>query len=948
MTVSGRLKKIFTRKRAFLIILAILIGFLSWLNYWQMLLDSIFSGPLAALWTFTSKDGIIFYQGVAYDLSNLSPLFPGFTFTLPVTLLVIPENPTWYVQQVVQGYAPVLLFLVASAGNGLPDGILDTAITTGFFVIGRHFQDVILMSTLQYTPLRNWTWAIVVTMGIVGLVGGFFAQFQIYQLMWRSFLYSFRKIKVAVTWLFFLLAPFAIGYWANVSYITQSQLQFGPWTIYLNEAIVLCFVYAFVFVTIVGWFSKRFWSGALIGASISITSFIGILRGGTIVTATAITQVGPLQFLQNLLWLPYYVAIQGNIVTYSIINGVPQANLSLAYTAMAAVFVVISALWGAFWAAMGRVSSYTQPAPEIKTPHDEAYIFRDLWSNYFFFGKNIVDEYKKKKGLRGRLGGARAYETYEHMDRIEKGEKTPMPETELEIVSEEENKCKVKVKSTGEEIGPLYDPNYLLKKYKPAWNPFELAHEVNVVRSVIPLVAVVIAAATIWFIYEIRDYLNYLLLPDPAWRFVTTGEVRVLVGAALVLYVFIILFSIYWGIEGRRILAESPEGAPAVIAIGLFSAVAFIFSEYLMLQLANFLSVNILNSPYFRVFVLGQSLSTPLLLDQYTMLAAIPFNVSFTACLQGIAFLLVAAFILAMAGVQVLGAERLNLYFYASEGPLFPYKNHEDAPIWVEGKYYWVMRFTYVWPGEYTVAARELYHEDYERCEVWVNAETGVLEWIISDYHWRELFYRVPDDGEDHKIIINFNLNFHTPEFVLLHPDELKSLKIEDPIQAAFSMSKDALKIARKRTNELFKEVGKRISEGVTGKGAVYEVKTRSEYVDQYLVDLPSGIRTVAANVCAKMPWTFWRYPLGVPTLDLKTGKYYYRQVKYLPPKISDPLYPSTAQIDGDGTAAVLSQQVCVHCSTLNTIDLKSSDAKNWQCKKCGKDMRKQSLMHVK
>ncbi|WXG41671.1 MAG: hypothetical protein WED07_13065 [Candidatus Freyarchaeum deiterrae] len=954
MTVSDTLKKIFTIRRTVMIILAILIGVVSWLNYWQMFLDGTFSGPLAALWTFTSKNGVVIYNGALYSLSDLSPLFPGVVFPLPFNFFVIPENPTFYIQDSIQGYAPILLFLVASIGNGLPDGILDTAFTAGFFALGRHFQDVILMSTLQYTPLRGWTWAIVVTMGVFGLIGGFFAQFQVYQLMWRSFLYSFRKLKVVITWLFFLLAPFAIGYIVDVKsvvsitnippflYISPTQLQFGPWTIYFNEVLMLCFVYAFVFITLVGFFSKRFWSGALIGASISLAAFVGILR----------TQAP--QLIHDLLWLPYYIAIQGNIVTYSIVNGIVQADLSVAYTAMAAVFIVISALWGGFWASMGRVSSYTEPTPELKTPHDLAYIFRDLWSNYFLFGKNVVAEFKKVKGagagLRGIFGGHAGYETYEHMDRIEKGGKTPMPEPELEIVSQEENKCKVRVKSTGEEIGSLYDPNYLLKKYKPAWNPFELAHQVNVVKSITPLVAVIIAVATIFFFVNISGHLGDLTSPDPQWRFFTTGEVRLLVGAALVLYAIIILFSIYWGLKSRRILQESPEGAPSVIAIGVFSAIAFIFSEYILLRLADFLGVNILNSPFFRQFVLGetwtQATTTPSLLDQYTMLAAVPFNSAFTANLYGIIFLLAAAFILAIAGVQVLGFERINLYFYASEGPLFPYKNREDAPLWVEGKYYWVMRFTYVWPGEFTVASRQLYHEDYERAEVWVNAETGVPEWIVSDYHWRELFYRVPDDGKDHKIIVDFNTNFHTPDFILLHPKDLEGYKVEDPIQAAFSMSRDSLNKLRKRTGELFKHLEDRISKTITSAETEYAVKTKSEYVENYLVDLAPGVRRVAANVCAKMPWSFWRYPLGVPTVDEKTDKYQYRQAKYIPPKISDPLYPIKRQIDGDGTAAVVNQQVCANCSTLNTIDLKSSDAKNWQCKKCGKDMRKQSLLH--
>jgi hypothetical protein len=978
MTLSDKLGKIFTLRRTILVILAILIGVFAYIDYWKMLFDNMFYGPLAAWLDYQTKEGFILYQGTFYSLKTFTPLW---VFLYPPVPLSIPLPPpytdiiwiytqpfTAVIQENAQGVAPILLFLVASAGTGLPDGILYTAFTSGFFALGRHFQDVIQIYTLSFIRFMGWGFGIVVTMGVMGLIGGFFAQFQVYHIMWKNFLYSFRKIKVLFTWIFSLLAPFAIGVLVNVYFISQSQLKFGPYTIYYNEVLMLCFIYAFVFTALSAFFSKRFWSGALIGGTISLAAFLGILR------------TGAPQLLRGLIWLPFDVTTQG-IIRVSLSGGVLQADLNVAYTAMAAVFIVISALWGGFWASMGRVSSYTEATPELKTPHNLAYIFRDLWSNYFLFGKNAVAEFTKKKkgieaGLRRLFGREAEYETYEHMDRVDRGGKTRMPEPELEITARDEDKCMVRVRKTGEEIGPLYDPDYLAHKYKPAWNPFELAYQANIVKAITPLIGVLIAIATVYFYFNIQSYLQYLLLPDPLWRFVTTGEVRILVAAAMVLYVFIVGFSIYWGIKSRHILRESPEGAPAVIAIGIFTSAAYIFSEYIMLRLADFLNINILNSPFFRIFVLGNTMQPwlalyasdplialgllwigvsignpfivlgPSLLDQFTLISAIPFNITFNACLYGIAFLLVAAFILGLAGIQVLGFERVTTYFYASEGPLFPYAHHDDAPVWVEGKYYWVLRFIYVWPGEFTVASKSLYHEDYERVEIWVNAETGLAEWIVSDYHWRELFYRIPDDGKDHRIIVDFNTNFHTPNFILLHPNEFEGLKIEDPFKAAFSMSSDWLKKARDRTRELFKQLGEKISKSVTHKEIAYAVKTRSEYVDDYLVDIAPGVRRVAANVCAKLPWSFWRYPLGVPTINPKTGKYYYRENKYIPPKIKDPLYPIKKRIDGDGAPAVINKHVCPKCHTINTIDITSSAAENWQCKKCGKDMRKLSLIH--
>ncbi|MGQ9722734.1 MAG: hypothetical protein ACUVXA_15595 [Candidatus Jordarchaeum sp.] len=939
MPLKAKLMKIFTRKRVTLIILAIIIGVFAWFDYWAIYFDNIFYGPIAAAVHFYCRSWSIIPGLIPWGID------PYFSEWIP--FISYPIYPTHVIQEYSQGGAPLALFLVASLGNGLPDGLLNTGIVAGLFIVGKDLQLEILIYMGVYDPLRAGffaTYGIVLTMIAMGVIGGFFAQFQVYSLMWKSYVYSFKKPLVILTWLIFISAPFVLGALAGVKFITPTQLQFGPWTIYYNEVLILCFVYAFITSAFSGYFTKRFWSGAFIGGTISLASFAGILGKGV------------QELLYGIMWIPYHITVQGGVVQYyQDAFGVWQANLTIAYTAIAATFIVISALWGGFWASMGRVSTYTETTPEMKTPQGLAFMYRDLWSNYFLLGKNKVDEFevvtKGAKALLRRLfRREKKFKTFEHMDRVPRDGKPTLPVHELEIISQEDNKAKVRLRNTGEEIGTFYDPNYLAEKYKPVWNPFELAYQAAVAKWIIPLIGILIAVATVYFVFAVQPYLQYVTLPGDLWRYFTTGEVRILVVAALVIYVFILVFSIYWAVHSRKILSESPEGAPAVIAIGVFSSIAFIFTVYIFLRMADFLSIMILNSPFFRQYVLGETplqiATTPSLLDQYTTLAALPFEIMFSAMLYGILFLLIASFILGLSGVQVLGLERYTLYFYANQGPLFPYKDREDAPVWVEGKYYWVMRFTYLWPGEFTVSSRSLYHEDYERVEVWVNAETGVLEWIVSDYHWRELFYRVPDDGKDHRIIVDFNANFHTPDFALLHPEELEDFEVEDPLRAAFSLSMDWIRKGRQRTRELFKNVSESVSSSITGRDVKYAIKTRSQYVDNYLVDIAPGIRRAAANVCAKLPWSFWRYPLGVPTIDPKTGKYYYREDKYFPPPIDAPLHPIKKKVDGVGTSAVLNEQVCANCFTLNTLDLKSSQDKNWQCKKCGEDMRRQSMIH--
>jgi len=49
------------------------------------------------------------------------------------------------------------------------------------------------------------------------------------------------------------------------------------------------------------------------------------------------------------------------------------------------------------------------------------------------------------------------------------------------------------------------------------------------------------------------------------------------------------------------------------------------------------------------------------------------------------------------------------------------------------------MRFMYFWHYEITTVP----HADWERVEVWVDAENGTPKWVVSDYHYRELWYSI-------------------------------------------------------------------------------------------------------------------------------------------------------------------------------------------------------------
>ncbi len=80
---------------------------------------------------------------------------------------------------------------------------------------------------------------------------------------------------------------------------------------------------------------------------------------------------------------------------------------------------------------------------------------------------------------------------------------------------------------------------------------------------------------------------------------------------------------------------------------------------------------------------------------------------------------------------------------------------------WLEADAYWVFRYVWYWPLELTFP---LPHDDWERADIWVNARTGKIEWITSDYHWRELWYQNAVKVSGVNPIIDFLYNWNTPE----------------------------------------------------------------------------------------------------------------------------------------------------------------------------------------
>jgi len=199
--------------------------------------------------------------------------------------------------------------------------------------------------------------------------------------------------------------------------------------------------------------------------------------------------------------------------------------------------------------------------------------------------------------------------------------------------------------------------------------------------------------------------------------------------------------------------------------------------------------------------------------------------------------------------------EVVNTYFYDNRpgqtniNRVYPFKKGQDEPFWLKdakakgenSKSYWVLRFMYFWKYELAIIP----HPDWERVEVWLDAEKGTPEWVVTDYHYRELWYKVKGDLQ--VLYVRFFMNFHTPIPVI---DSTEA----DSIMGTFNLN----------TREIFRTLfsGKH-SEILDSSILALAEQNRSrlhpaEWIERY------GLPNVSANFCSSLNWTYWRYPLGV------------------------------------------------------------------------------------
>lgn len=191
---------------------------------------------------------------------------------------------------------------------------------------------------------------------------------------------------------------------------------------------------------------------------------------------------------------------------------------------------------------------------------------------------------------------------------------------------------------------------------------------------------------------------------------------------------------------------------------------------------------------------------------------------------------------------------KLTCYLYddRQEESLTFRKSIDDRPWWVNGQY-WVLRYIYSWRWEFTLPRPRLH--DFERIELWCNAKTGKLEWIVSDFHYRELWRKVSDNLNE--IIVDWDENFHTFD-----------IDVQPELQ---TIAKRIGEIESKKGLSGIPEIAKLYDTYLEKRQEFLRDFLKihpPEYLLPYLTECGLATKTVAKELSGR-PWTYWRYAFG-------------------------------------------------------------------------------------
>jgi len=495
---------------------------------------------------------------------------------------------------------------------------------------------------------------------------------------------------------------------------------------------------------------------------------------------------------------------------------------------LSAVFAFASL--GLFFGVLGYISWHISPRVSSTQPR----VFRDYWSSVNLLGKS----------------DRREYSTFDRRIRswsIRKGgwwkrllEKFTEPEPDLVFVQHantgpgETRRGDLFDVSSARMVGSdVADPGDLASRYRPSIikvaetsaNPKGL-RRLALEELLARFLRWFIPSSTIWVFYlllsgALVSSVYYLWLPGHAGSLYSPGAEYFAAGSAALASIVTLFFVWRWRKAARELFERRPDER------------VLIFIVYLILAL--------LYGFYFEVIMDPPAVPENWL---YSWLVWLRWSLALT---------LVAGFGYICIHRE---AEVVNTYFYdnrsaeSGSSRVAPFKESSDEPYWVrqeQVKAYWVFRYMYFWRFEVTTVP----HRDWERVEVWVDAETGKARWVVSDYHYRELWYKV--QGDLPFFYVRFFINFHTPVPVI------------DPAQF------------RSISETLSQKTGKLLELATTGKasGIIEGLRGSLQDFSKVLAELHPpdwinkyGLPSVGVGFCSSLPWTYWRYPHGLEKAD--------------------------------------------------------------------------------
>jgi len=524
---------------------------------------------------------------------------------------------------------------------------------------------------------------------------------------------------------------------------------------------------------------------------------------------------------------------------FSISQGHPATGQILAYVLLALKLpslisaVAAIASIGLFFGLLGYVFEHISLRVTVTHPR----LFRDYWSNIHFLGKS---DKREQSSLDRRLSSWSIRKKNWWKELTSKI-------TELQpdlIFSQQKAKADLGFSrgdlfdlASGRMIGQnLVSPLDLASKFKPmvlklaetSANP-KGVRRLALERLLANFLERFIFSRLIWAVHLFLSislfasvYLVYRekILEGSFW---ISGDELIAVAFAAMLCAITFLFVWEWQKSSKELFEKRPDERPLVFLVHLVLALLYAF--YFQA---------IVNPPWFYS-------------SEWTYDIPKQWISCFTLWTE---WFLLSSFLIGIGYIFIhRECELVNTYYYDNSptesgvSRASPFKEPQDEPFWLKEektRAYWVMRFMYFWHYEITTVP----HADWERVEVWVDAENGTPKWVVSDYHYRELWYSI--EKEIPALYVKFFINFHTP------------VPITDPAET------EAI------SNMLNQKNLSLIKTSFTGK-TLKPLETLRLKKTEFWTQLhppnwiiPYGLPNIAAKFLSQLPWTYWRYPHGL------------------------------------------------------------------------------------